>query len=119
MVERALDSGKVVFLTETEVKRIFGDKFVKGITVLKKGKERNFAVAGVFIEIGSLPASGFVEDVERDRTGEIVVNCKCETNIPGIFAAGDVTTVPAKQIIVACGEGAKAILSAFEYLSKL
>jgi len=47
-----------------------------------------------------------------------VVNCRCETDIPGIFAAGDVTDVPAKQIIVACGEGAKATLSAFDYLSK-
>lgn len=50
--------------------------------------------------------------------GEIIVNCRCEINIPGIFAAGDVTTVPTKQIIVACGEGAKATLSSFEYLSR-
>jgi alkyl hydroperoxide reductase subunit F len=63
--------------------------------------------------------SEFVKDVEKNKSGEIVVNCKCETNIPGIFAAGDVTNVPAKQIIVACGEGAKATLSAFEYISRI
>jgi alkyl hydroperoxide reductase subunit F len=54
--------------------------------------------------------------VELSRFGEIVVDAKCHTNVPGIFGAGDVTTVPYKQIIIATGEGAKAALSAFDYL---
>ena len=72
---------------------------------------------GVFVQIGLVPNSDFLGDaVERTRFGEIVINAKGETNVPGIFAAGDVTTVPYKQIIVAMGEGAKAALSAFDYL---
>jgi len=56
--------------------------------------------------------------VEKNRWGEIVVDCKCETDVPGLFAAGDVTSVPEKQIVVAAGEGCKAALSAFRYLSQ-
>ncbi|MFK9582942.1 FAD-dependent oxidoreductase, partial [Escherichia coli] len=54
--------------------------------------------------------------VERNRMGEIIIDAKCETNVKGVFAAGDCTTVPYKQIIIAAGEGAKASLSAFDYL---
>ena len=72
---------------------------------------------GIFVQIGLAPNSDFLGDaVERTRFGEIVINAKGETSTPGIFAAGDVTTVPYKQIIVAMGEGAKAALSAFDYL---
>lgn len=119
MVEKAKNSGKVVIYTNTKVKKIYGDNLVKGIKVLREGKVEDLAVEGVFIEIGSIPASDFVRDVQKNEAGEIMVNCSCKTNIPQIFAAGDVTDVPAKQIIVACGEGAKATLSAFEYLSKV
>ena len=75
-------------------------------------------VGGIFVEIGSIPASKFVMGVEKNEGGEIIVNCSCETNIPGVFAAGDVTNVFAKQIIVACGEGAKAAIAAFDYLNR-
>ena len=75
------------------------------------------ALQGIFVQIGLVPNSDFLGDVvERTRFGEIVINAKGETSTPGIFAAGDVTTVPYKQIIVAMGEGAKAALSAFDYL---
>ncbi|MEM2696215.1 MAG: alkyl hydroperoxide reductase subunit F, partial [Thermoproteota archaeon] len=56
--------------------------------------------------------------VEKNQFGEIIVNCACETSYPGVFAAGDVTNVPEKQIIIAAGEGCKAALSAFRYLSR-
>jgi len=72
-------------------------------------------IDGVFVQIGLLPNSKFVENiVERNQAGEIVVDAKCRTNVPNIYAAGDVTTVPYKQIIISMGEGAKAALSAFE-----
>ncbi len=72
---------------------------------------------GVFIQIGLVPNSQVVEDlVETKPWGEIVVNEKCETSAAGIYACGDVTTVPYKQIVIAMGEGAKASLAAFEYL---
>lgn len=71
---------------------------------------------GVFVEIALIPNSDFAKEIERNQAGEIKVNCFNETSIPGIFAAGDVTDVPEKQIIIAAGEGAKAALSAFRYL---
>jgi len=76
-------------------------------------------VKGVFIEIGSVPNSEIVGFVEKNRWREIIVNCKCETNVNGSFAAGDVTNVPEKQIVVAAGEGCKATLSAFRHLSQM
>jgi alkyl hydroperoxide reductase subunit F len=74
-------------------------------------------LAGIFVQIGLVPNSQFVKDVvETSKHGEIIVDHKCTTSEAGIFAAGDVTTVPYKQIVIAMGEGAKASLSAFEYL---
>lgn len=74
---------------------------------------------GVFVQIGLIPNSDFLgEMVERTRFGEIVIDEKCQTSQAGIYAAGDVTTVPYKQIVISMGEGAKASLSAFEYLLK-
>lgn len=118
MVEKAETSNKVVIYNNTTVKQISGDKLVNAITVEQQGKITNLSVEGVFIEIGSSPASDFAKDIEKNKSGEVIINCECETNIPGIFAAGDVTSVPAKQVIVACGEGAKSAMIAFEYLSK-
>jgi alkyl hydroperoxide reductase subunit F len=70
---------------------------------------------GIFVQIGLLPNSGFVKDVvETTKFGEIVIDNKGRTSVPGIYAAGDVTTVPYKQIVIAMGEGAKAALAAFE-----
>ncbi len=83
------------------------------------GDVRTQDLAGVFVQIGLVPNSDVVKDlVEVTPYGEIVVNERCETSQPGIYACGDVTTVPYKQIIVAMGEGSKAALSAFDYLLK-
>lgn len=117
MVEKAEASPKVRIFSESRVLRIRGDDFVTGLDVDVAGKQESMDVGGVFIEIGSLPSSGFVSGVAKNEDDEIVINCQCQTSVPGIFAAGDVTNVYAKQIIVACGEGAKAALAAFEYLS--
>ena len=74
-------------------------------------------LAGVFVQIGLVPNSQFMQGVvEMTPYGEIVVDTKCQTSEAGIFAAGDVTTVPYKQIVISMGEGAKASLAAFEYL---
>ncbi len=76
-------------------------------------------VAGIFVQIGLLPNSEFLKGVvELSKHGEVVINEKCETNVEGIYACGDVTTVPYKQIVISMGEGSKAALSAFEYLLK-
>ncbi len=74
-------------------------------------------LAGVFVQIGLVPNTEFLKGtLALSQFGEIVVDAKCHTNLPGVFAAGDVTTVPYKQIVIAAGEGAKAALSAFDYL---
>ncbi len=97
---------------------IKGEKFVKAIEIENNNSRKDIAVEGVFVEIGLIPNSDFAEGVDKNSLNEIMVNCACETNIPGLFAAGDVTNVPEKQIIVAAGEGAKAALSAFRYFVK-
>jgi alkyl hydroperoxide reductase subunit F len=72
---------------------------------------------GIFVQIGLLPNSDWLKGViELSPRGEIIVDAKGSTSVPGIFAAGDVTTVPYKQIVIAIGEGAKASLSAFDHL---
>lgn len=82
--------------------------------------ERKLTLDGVFVQIGLIPNSAFVKGLlEMNRMGEIIVDEKCRTNVPGVFACGDVTTTPYKQIAIAVGEGAKASLSAFEHLMKL
>lgn len=78
-------------------------------------EEKLLGLAGVFVQIGLVPNSAIAKDVvDTNRFGEIIVDAKCRTSAPGIYAAGDVTTVPFKQIVIAMGEGAKAALSAFE-----
>ena len=99
-----------------------GDPAVSGIRIkdLKTGEEKVLEVSGVFVEIGLVPNSDFARDlVKLNGLGEIEVSCAGETLIPGLFAAGDVTNVPEKQIVVAAGEGAKAALQAYRYLQKL
>ena len=81
------------------------------------GAQHHLDLAGVFVQIGLVPNTEFLKGtVELSRFGEIVIDAKCHTSVPGIFAAGDVTTVPYKQIIIATGEGSKAALSAFDHL---
>ncbi|MCM8792820.1 MAG: FAD-dependent oxidoreductase [Candidatus Omnitrophica bacterium] len=117
MKEKVEKSSMVRILNNTKVLEITGDRFVNGIKIKKDNKIEDLAIQGVFVEIGLIPNSEFVKDVEKNEFGEIKVNCKNQTSIPAVFAAGDVTDVVEKQIIVACGEGAKATLSAFRYLS--
>ena len=118
MREKIEKSPNVTVMNNTKVTAVYGDKMVQGMTVKRDGKEERIAVEGIFVEIGLLPNSTFAGEIEKNEHGEIKVNCKNETNIPGIFAAGDVTDVSEKQIIIAAGEGSKAALAAFKYLSQ-
>ena len=117
MKEKIESSDVVTVLNDARVTAITGDKMVSGMTVCRNGKDESLAVEGIFVEIGLIPNSGFAKDVEKNVHGEIRINGRNETNIPGVFAAGDVTDVPEKQIIIAAGEGSKAALSAFKYIS--
>lgn len=102
-----------------DVVEITGELLVSGIRVRSRrdGRETIVPVKGVFVEIGQRPNSSIVRGLaDLNEAGEIIADCSCKTNVPGLFAAGDVTTVPEKQIIVAAGEGAKAALSAYDYI---
>jgi alkyl hydroperoxide reductase subunit F len=84
------------------------------------GDDHWVALEGVFVQIGLVPNTEFLKGtVELSNFGEIVVDAKGHTNVPGVFAAGDCTTVPYKQIVIAAGEGSKAALSAFDHLIRL
>jgi len=117
MQEKIRANKKVSIFNNSRVKEILGDSFVQAIKIEEDKEEKTLDVQGIFVEIGLIPNSDFAVDLEKNERKEIVVNQRNETNIPGIFAAGDVTNVPEKQIIIAAGEGAKAVLSAFRYLS--
>lgn len=120
LVERVAAAGdKVRTYFGHEVVEIKGEERVEGIVLRDRGSgtQLELPVQGVFIEIGLIPNSELVRGLaELNERGEIVVDCQCQTDVPGLFAAGDVTTVPEKQIIIAAGEGAKAALSAYAHL---
>jgi len=118
MQEKVKNNPKVKILYNTRVESITGEKFVKGINIDTKGSKQSLSVNGIFIEIGLMPNSWFAKGLDKNEKGEIKVNCANETNVPGIFAAGDVTSVSEKQIIIAAGDGAKAALGAFRYLAR-
>lgn len=116
MQETVLQNPKVTILNSAGVTAVLGEKMVQGIKIKKDGAEKTLSVQGVFVEIGLIPNSELARDVEKNTYGEIKVNPYNETSVPGIFAAGDVTDVPEKQIVIAAGEGSKAALSVFRYL---
>lgn len=106
--------------TGAQTREIVGDgNKVTGLRYVDRasGQAHEVALAGVFVQIGLVPNTEWLRGaVELSRYGEIIVDERCATSLPGVFAAGDATTVPYKQIIVAGGEGAKAALSAFDHL---
>ena len=118
MRQKLESATNVVILNNSQVLSVLGDKFVSSIKIKSQDQEKELVVQGVFVEVGLIPNVVFAKDIEKNAKNEIRVNLNNETNIPGIFAAGDVTDVPEKQIIIAAGEGSKAALSVFHYLSR-
>jgi len=118
--ERALNHPKVVTFRSWEVQQVVGDDFVTHIDLVGvNGEIRSLEVEGVFVELGLIPTNSLVRDyVALDELGHVIVNERCETNVPGLFAAGDVTTVHAEQVPVSLGEGSKAALTAWSYLAQ-
>ena len=112
---------KVEIFYETGTKEFVGDKFITGAKYTdKEGKEFELKTDGIMVHIGMVPNSSIVpDDVDKNPFGEIKVNTRCETNIPGLYAAGDVSDVPFKQIVIAAGQGCTATLSAVQYLNQL
>ncbi|WP_313396661.1 alkyl hydroperoxide reductase subunit F [Stutzerimonas nitrititolerans] len=121
VLQRKLQSlGNVTILKMAQTTEVKGDgQKVTGLVYKDRTSEalHEVELEGIFVQIGLLPNSDWLKGtVELSRFGEIIVDAKGQTNIPGVFAAGDVTTVPYKQIVIATGEGAKASLSAFDHL---
>ncbi len=106
--------------TSHQVKKIEGSDQVEQLTIreTETGEFKELSVSAVFVEIGLIPNSGFVcDEVQLNDRGEIIINDKNETAVQGLYAAGDVTNIKDKQIIVAAAEGAKTALRASEYLN--
>ncbi|WOI47745.1 alkyl hydroperoxide reductase subunit F [Acidovorax sp. BLS4] len=110
----------VTVITQAQTTEVLGDgNRVTGLAYQDRvsGEAKQLALEGIFVQIGLLPNTQWLQGtVELSKFGEIVVDSHGRTNVPGVFAAGDVTTVPYKQIIIAAGEGAKAALGAFDHL---
>ncbi|MDQ5911437.1 MAG: NADH-dependent peroxiredoxin subunit [Pseudomonadota bacterium] len=106
-------------IKNAQTKEVTGDEKVSGLMYQDRatGETHWLELEGIFVQIGLLPNTDFLKDtIELTRFGEVVIDPKGHTSAPGVFAAGDCTTVPYKQIIIAMGEGAKASLSAFDHL---
>jgi alkyl hydroperoxide reductase subunit F len=120
LVKKLRSLPNVSIHTSAQTTEITGDgQKVNGIRYKDRGTgaDHHVDLAGVFVQIGLVPNTDFLKGtVELSRYGEIVIDATCATSVPGVFAAGDVTTVPFKQIVIAAGEGAKAALSAFDHL---
>ena len=120
VLQRKLKSlSNVDVFTNAQTTEITGDQKVNGLVYKDRatGELKKVELEGVFIQIGLVPNTDWLKGVvELTKHGEIVVDARGQTSVPGVFAAGDVTTVPFKQIIIAAGDGAKAALGAFDHL---
>jgi alkyl hydroperoxide reductase subunit F len=123
LVKRIKNSEKVSLLFNYKIEEITGDMVVKNIKINDKNHEiKVLAVDGLFIEIGSEPVIPNIKSIgeilQTNSKHEIIVDAGCNTSISGLFAAGDVTSVPEKQVLIAAGQGCIASLSAFRYINR-
>jgi len=104
----------------SKAKEIKGDQVVKSLVISDKTEnDQELAVQGVFIEIGFIAETDFVKDlVKLNKKNEIITTKDCETDIPGLFAAGDITDTPYKQIVISASEGVKAALQAYKFIQQ-
>lgn len=121
--EKIINNSKIEIIYQAEVKEILGNDKVEKIIITKKvgdqAIDQTLEVTGLFVKVGYLASSAWLPDfVKRDDKGQIVTNKDTETNCPGVFAAGDITDIDYKQIVISAGEGAKAALRAFQYIQK-
>jgi alkyl hydroperoxide reductase subunit F len=110
---------KIKFLDNHEILRIDGEDSVESVVIKNRStsNEERIQCEGVFIEVGLIPNSDPVKNlVKLNELGEVVVDCFGRTEIPGFYAAGDVTSIPYKQIVISAGDGAKAALKAYDFL---
>ena len=116
--ERTVNNSKVEILYKTKTKEILGNTLVSGIKIEQAGREKELNARGIIIEIGRIPnTEPFKNLLEFDKDGHIVVDCQMQTNIPGIFAAGDVASGHEYQYIISAGQGCMALLKVARYLA--
>jgi len=120
LIERINQTKNIELILTSQVLEIKGDDKIKSIIIgnFPNGEnKKELTIDGLFVEIGNIAKTEWLRDLLKlnDR-GEIVITADCETNVPGIFAAGDVTNITYKQIVISAGEGAKAALQAYRYL---
>lgn len=120
-VERIREKSNITVHTKTRITALHGDKFITGATIeTEGGAKQDLILDGIFIEIGWVPNTSMVEGFVRlNQKKEVEIDLDCHTSVPGLFAAGDVTSVRSKQIIIAAGEGAKTALEAHAYLMRV
>src|SRR5690625_1060246 len=120
LIRKARSLPNVDIITEAETTEVVGDgQRVNGLTYTDRasGESHSLELEGIFVQIGLVPNTEWLKgDMELTKHGEIVVDAKGQTSVPGVFAAGDVTDTPFKQIVIAMGSGATASLGAFDYL---
>lgn len=117
-IEQIKKIKKIEIIYNAEIQKISGEKFVESITLTNKKKLK---VQGVFVEIGSIPSAYLIKklNVQTDKEGFILTNKAMETNIWGVFAAGDIVKKPLKQIVTAASDGAVAAFSAYNYIKSI
>lgn len=115
---KAVPNVEIVYNANTTA--IVGEKSVTAVRYidLTSKEEKEVQTQGVMVHVGMIPNSGFAEKIEKNQAGEIVIDMLGKTNLPGVFAAGDVTNIPYKQISIAAGAGVTAVLSAIDYLNR-
>jgi len=121
LIDHMMKQSNITVYLQTQILEIVGDNKMTGIKVLDKenSQVRVIDADGIFIEIGNLPSNDLVKDlVTLNDRGEVVVDEKNMTSLPGLYAAGDVTQMPYKQIVIAVADGAKAALAANEYINQ-
>lgn len=119
LIEKLKTLENIEIIYEANTTAIVGENKVTSIKYKDKlDEEKEVPADGVMVHIGQIPNSQFVEGVDKNKVGEIIIDEKCRTNLPGIFAAGDVTTVAYKQIGIATGQGIIAALAAIEYINR-
>lgn len=121
MIEKVTNAHNIRILNNTEVVSINGDKFVDSITIksVDKDKTEELKLNGVFIEIGTIPSTDYLKNfIKLNSNGEIITDKNNMSSVEGLFAAGDITDIPEKQIVTAAGEGAKAAIMASKYISR-
>ncbi|HEY5730704.1 MAG TPA: FAD-dependent oxidoreductase [Anaerolineales bacterium] len=111
-------AGNVKIMKDCEIVEVKGDEYARKLILKdKSGKLKEFEADGMFVEKALTANTGMVKDIAKlDEQGRVMVDNSCRTSVPGLFAAGDVTDNYAEQVLIAVGEGAKAALSAYEYL---